>query len=91
VFLRQWLGLLQAEMATKLGMTVHAYRAYERWHPKWKDPSFTMRASSATDVSIDWLWVGVRWGGPPSRVPLTVAGASMRPVLRVVSGREARG
>ena len=91
VFLRQWLDLSQAEMATKLGMTVRAYRAYERGHPNWKDWSFTTRVSAATNVSIDWLWIGGYWGGPPSRVPLTVSGAPMRPVLRVVSGREARG
>ena len=91
VFLRQWLDLSQAEMATKLGMTVRAYRAYERGHPKWIDSSFTTRVSAATNVSTDWLWIGGYWGGPPSRMPLTVAGGPMRPVLRVVSGREARG
>ena len=91
VFLRQRLGLSPAEMATKLGMTARAYRAYERGHPKWKDSSFTMRVSAATNVSTDWLWVGGRWGGPRSRVPLTVAGTPMRPALRVVAGREARG
>ena len=91
VFLRQWLGLSQAEMASKLGMTARAYRAYERGHPKWKDSSFNLRVSAATNVSIDWLWIGGCWEGPPSRVPLTVAGAPMRPVLRVVAGPEARG
>ena len=86
VLLRQWLGLSQAEMAARVGMTVRAYREYERGHRKWKDLSFTIRVSATTNVAIDWLRFGDWWGEPPSRAPIAVDGAPMRPVLRVVRG-----
>jgi len=88
VLVRQWLGLSQAGMATRLGISVRAYREYELGRRKWKSMAFSLRVSGATNVSIDWRCFGGYWGRPLSRVPLAVDGRPMRPVLRVMSDQE---
>jgi len=87
LLLRQWLGLSQQEMAARLGLSVRAYREYERGRRKWHDTLFILRVSAATKVSIDWMWRGHYPGRPKSRVPFDTHGRPMRPVLRVVSRR----
>ena len=90
--LREWLDLSEQEMAARLGLSMPAYREYERPDGRtWSDFSFPLKVAAATGVSPDWLIHGSHSRGrPKSRVPLDANGRPMRPVFRVVSGREGR-
>jgi len=65
--MRKWLGLSQSEMADMLGMTMRAYRDWERpGARRWRRAEPLLKLALATDVSLDWLLGGI---GSPSRSP----------------------